>query len=76
MTSEAVNFIRKNWRYAAPGIACKADLLNCRVYHTEVGPIAAWNEEHANQSAKEIAVEIDGKDCAEQKHDLFSKTEI
>lgn len=51
---QQVNWAQPQWRYAASGIRCRADWRNARVYDTDVGPIIAYSQAHADDMARTV----------------------
>jgi hypothetical protein len=64
---QAINWATPQWHFAASGIRCRADWRDARVYDTEVGPIIAYSQKHANDRAAEVMEEQDAMN--DQLHD-------
>ena len=75
---QPVNWAQPQWRYAASGIRCRADWKGAYVYDTEVGWIIAYSQAHADDKAREVALdeEIRNEKLDEDARlSLFSETE-
>ena len=74
----SVNWAVPNWHHAAAGIRCRADWKGAHVYDTEVGWIIAYSQAHADDRAREVALdeEIRNEKLDEDARlSLFSETE-
>lgn len=69
---QQVNWVHPQWRYAASGIRCRADWKGAHVYDTEVGWIIAYNQRHADETARAV-LEDEALEHAiiDEREDLF-----